>query len=75
MLGSYEVTVNLFVALLDEYGGWNEQTITDDLDLTLRLHLDGWKIDFLQFPPVEEIETALSLWHQRNRGRRITSAT
>ncbi len=54
---------------LDSCGGWNEQTITDDLDLTLRLHLDGWKIDFLQFPPVEEegVETALSLWHQRNR--------
>ncbi len=54
---------------LNSCGGWNEQTITDDLDLTLRLHLDGWKIDFLQFPPVEEegVETALSLWHQRNR--------
>ena len=56
-------------AALDSCGGWNEQTITDDLDLTLRLHLDGWEIDFLQFPPVEEegVETALSLWHQRNR--------
>ena len=54
---------------LDSCGGWNEQTITDDLDLTLCLHLDGWKIDFLQFPPVEEegVERAIALWHQRNR--------
>ncbi|MEC4892686.1 MAG: glycosyltransferase family 2 protein [Oscillatoria sp. PMC 1051.18] len=50
-------------------GGWNEQTITDDLDLTIRLHLDGWEIGFLQFPAVEEegVETAIALWHQRNR--------
>lgn len=54
---------------LDRCGGWNEQTITDDLDLTLRLHLDRWDIGFLDFPAVEEegVTTALSLWHQRNR--------
>ncbi|MEM8777289.1 MAG: glycosyltransferase family 2 protein [Cyanobacteria bacterium P01_G01_bin.49] len=50
-------------------GGWNEQTITDDLDLTIRLHLDNWKIGFLDNPAVEEeaVTTAKSLWHQRNR--------
>lgn len=54
---------------LERCGGWNEETITDDLDLTLRLHLDKWDIGFLDFPPVEEegVTTALSLWHQRNR--------
>lgn len=54
---------------LDSCGGWNEQTITDDLDLTFRLHLDQWDIGFLQTPPVEEegVTTTLSLWHQRNR--------
>jgi 1,2-diacylglycerol 3-beta-glucosyltransferase len=54
---------------LERCGGWNEQTITDDLDLTLRLHLDKWDIGFLDFPPVEEegVTTALALWHQRNR--------
>jgi 1,2-diacylglycerol 3-beta-glucosyltransferase len=56
-------------AALERCGGWNEQTITDDLDLTLRLHLDNWDIGFLDFPPVEEegVTTALALWHQRNR--------
>ncbi len=50
-------------------GGWNEETITDDLDLALRLHLDQWDIEFLSFPPVMEegVTTAVSLWHQRNR--------
>ena len=54
---------------LERCGGWNEQTITDDLDLTIRLHLDKWDIGFLNFPPVEEegVTTALALWHQRNR--------
>lgn len=56
-------------AALKRCGGWNEETITDDLDLTLRLHLDQWDIDFLPFPAVEEegVTQALSLWHQRNR--------
>lgn len=50
-------------------GGWNEETITDDLDLTLRLHLDGWKIGFLPSSGVEEegVTSAGSLWHQRSR--------
>ena len=54
---------------LDRCGGWNEQTITDDLDLTLRLHLDNWDIRFLEFPAVEEegVTNAISLWHQRSR--------
>lgn len=56
-------------AALERCGGWNEQTITDDLDLTIRLHLDKWDIQFLDFPAVEEegVTTALALWHQRNR--------
>jgi 1,2-diacylglycerol 3-beta-glucosyltransferase len=50
-------------------GGWNEQTITDDLDLSLRLHLDHWEIDALVDPAVGEegVTRALALWHQRNR--------
>jgi 1,2-diacylglycerol 3-beta-glucosyltransferase len=56
-------------AALDHCGGWNEQTITDDLDLTLRLHLNRWDIDFLVDPAVEEegVSRAIALWHQRNR--------
>ncbi|OKH23244.1 glycosyl transferase [Hydrococcus rivularis NIES-593] len=54
---------------LQRCGGWNEQTITDDLDLTIRLHLDDWKIGFLLDPAVEEegVTSAIALWHQRNR--------
>jgi 1,2-diacylglycerol 3-beta-glucosyltransferase len=54
---------------LESFGGWNEQTITDDLDLTLRLHLDQWDIDFLLLPAVGEegVTRAIGLWHQRNR--------
>lgn len=54
---------------IERCGGWNEQTITDDLDMTLRLHLDRWDIDFLVFPPVMEegVTHVMGLWHQRNR--------
>ncbi|MGF1481574.1 MAG: glycosyltransferase [Cyanophyceae cyanobacterium] len=54
---------------LERCGGWNEQTITDDLDLTIRLHLDRWKIGFLEFPAVAEegVTNAIALWHQRSR--------
>lgn len=54
---------------LERCGGFNEETITDDLDLTIRLHLDRWDIDFLLEPPVQEegVTTAIALWHQRNR--------
>lgn len=50
-------------------GKWNEQTITDDLDLTIRLHLDHWDIGFVRHPSVQEegVTSAIALWHQRNR--------
>ncbi|MEM7554103.1 MAG: glycosyltransferase family 2 protein [Cyanobacteria bacterium P01_A01_bin.84] len=50
-------------------GGWNEETITDDLDLTLCLHLDNWDIDCVFEPVVGEegVNKAISLWHQRSR--------
>lgn len=50
-------------------GGWNEETITDDLDLTIQLHLHQWDVGLLFAPPVEEegVITASALWHQRNR--------
>ncbi len=49
--------------------GWNEETITDDLDLTLRLHLTGWEIQLMPYPPVQEegVTTFTALWNQRNR--------
>jgi 1,2-diacylglycerol 3-beta-glucosyltransferase len=54
---------------LEQCDGWNEETITDDLDLTMRLHFSGWDIHFLLQPAVGEegVERSLALWHQRNR--------
>ncbi|MGI0480097.1 glycosyltransferase [Geminocystis sp. CENA526] len=54
---------------LESCGGWNEETITDDLDLTIRLHLDQWDIGILEHPAVEEegVKSSIALWHQRNR--------
>lgn len=54
---------------LESCGGWNEETITDDLDLTIRLHLDNWNIGILPHPAVEEegVKKAIALWHQRSR--------
>jgi 1,2-diacylglycerol 3-beta-glucosyltransferase len=54
---------------LAECDGWNEQTITDDLDLTLRLHLKGWDIHFLINPAIGEegVTSGKALWHQRSR--------
>ena len=39
---------------LEQCGGWNEETITDDLDLTMRIHFSGWDIHLLLHPPVGE---------------------
>ena len=54
---------------LESCGGWNEETITDDLDLTIRLHLDNWNIGIVFHPTVEEegVKKAIALWHQRSR--------
>ena len=54
---------------LQRCGAWNEYTITDDLDLTVRLHLDNWEIGLLSIPPVSEegVTRGIALWHQRNR--------
>ncbi|MEX0588518.1 MAG: glycosyltransferase family 2 protein [Cyanobium sp.] len=50
-------------------GGFNEDTVTDDLDLSFRLLLDNQPIGLLWDPPVQE-EAVLSLaalWRQRQR--------
>ena len=54
---------------LEQCGGFNEETITDDLDLTLRLNLDQWDIKFSIYPGVleEAVTSPRALWHQRNR--------
>jgi len=50
-------------------GGFNEATVTDDLDLSFRLLLEGRSIGVLWDPPVQE-EAVLALgalWRQRQR--------
>ena len=50
-------------------GGFNEATVTDDLDLSLRLLLDGQPIGMLWDPPVgeEAVLGLAALWRQRQR--------
>jgi len=50
-------------------GGFNEATITDDLDLSFRLLLAGLPVGVLWDPPVceEAVLTLPALWRQRQR--------
>ena len=50
-------------------GGFNEATVTDDLDLSFRLLIHGQSIGLLWDPPVEEeaVLTLAALWRQRQR--------
>jgi 1,2-diacylglycerol 3-beta-glucosyltransferase len=54
---------------LDRCDGWNEDTVTDDLDLTFRLCLRGAEIVFVTQPTVleEGVTTGGALWRQRRR--------
>ncbi len=54
---------------LDKAGGFNEDTVTDDLDLSFRLLISGALVGILWDPPVYEegVETILALWKQRKR--------
>ncbi|MFT0752360.1 1,2-diacylglycerol 3-beta-glucosyltransferase [Thermostichus sp. MS-CIW-21] len=55
--------------VLEKCGGWNENSLTDDLDLTFKLHLAGVDIAFLTEPAIVEegVTSWKSLWHQRCR--------
>lgn len=55
--------------VLEECGGFNEATVTDDLDLSFRLLIDGALVGILWDPPVEEeaVESLPALWKQRQR--------
>jgi 1,2-diacylglycerol 3-beta-glucosyltransferase len=50
-------------------GGFNEATVTDDLDLSFRFLLAGLPIGLLWDPPVKEeaVLTLPALWRQRQR--------
>ncbi|MBD2447506.1 glycosyltransferase family 2 protein [Nostoc sp. FACHB-152] len=55
--------------LLEKCHGWNEDTVTDDLDLCFRLYLTGSEIEFVTVPVIQEeaVTTWRKLWHQRSR--------
>lgn len=50
-------------------GGFNEATVTDDLDLSFRLLLDGTAVGIVWDPPVQEeaVTSLAALWRQRQR--------
>ena len=54
---------------LEDIGGWNNYTITDDLDMSTRLHIKGWDIRFCSEACVYEegIVFIMPLFRQRRR--------
>ena len=54
---------------LEDIGGWNNYTITDDLDMSTRLHIKGWDIRFCPEAIVYEegIIYLAPLFRQRRR--------
>ena len=54
---------------LEDIGGWNNYTITDDLDMSTRLHIKGWDIRFCPEACVYEegIVFIMPLFRQRRR--------
>ena len=55
--------------VLESFGGFNEQTITDDLDLSFRFLLTRAPIVIMWDPPVQEeaVESVSALFRQRKR--------
>jgi len=54
---------------LEDIGGWNNYTITDDLDMSTRLHIKGWDVRFCADTAVYEegIMYLFPLFKQRRR--------
>src|SRR5574344_2985837 len=57
------------VSAINDIGGWNNYTITDDLDMSTRLHIKGWDIRFCPDTIVYEegIIYLFPLFRQRRR--------
>lgn len=56
-------------AALEEVGGWNEEALTEDIDLSVRFHLAGWEIRYCEDATVweEAIPRLRDLLRQRTR--------
>lgn len=54
---------------LDDIGGWNNHTVTDDLDMSTQLHIKGWDVRFCNEAVVYEegIVYLVPLFRQRRR--------
>lgn len=54
---------------LEDIGGWNNETITDDLDMSTQLHIEGWDVRFCPDAIVYEegIIYLIPLFKQRRR--------
>ena len=70
--GAVELRGNGFLVkkvALEEIGGWNNNTITDDLDLSTKLHLNAWGIRYCPVGEVyeEAILNLVPLLKQRRR--------
>ena len=54
---------------LDDIGGWNNYTITDDLDMSTRLHIKGWDVRYCLDAVVYEegVRYLVPLFRQRRR--------
>lgn len=59
---------------LEDIGGWNNYTITDDLDMSTRLHINGWDIRFCLDAVVYE-EGIAYLWPLFRQRRRWLEGT
>ncbi len=53
---------------LEHLGGWNEDTLTDDLDLSTCLHINGWDIRFS--PETMVLEEGVATWEGFIKQRR-----
>ncbi len=55
--------------LLEKFNGWNEDTVTDDLDLCFKIYLVGAEIEFVAVPAIQEegVTNWRNLWRQHCR--------
>jgi cellulose synthase/poly-beta-1,6-N-acetylglucosamine synthase-like glycosyltransferase len=56
-------------SLLESIGGFNEEALTEDTDLTMRIYLQGHKVSYMIDTGSQEeaVENWRSYWHQRKR--------